>query len=49
MYCVLLGIVRLLLRLWFTSSHHKELWYLGRVVKEIDDILCKITPPDEIR
>jgi len=49
MHCVLLVVVRLLLRLWFTSTHHKELWYLGRKVKEVNDVLCKIKPPDEIR
>ena len=48
MHCVLLGVTRLLLRLWFTSSHHKEPWYIGRHVVEVDKRLCAIRPPDEI-
>ena len=48
MHCVLLGIVRLLLKLWFTTSFHKDPWYLGKVVKQIDDVYCNIRPPDEI-
>jgi len=46
MHCVLLGVVKLLLKLWFTSTHHRELWYIGRKVK---DLLYNIKPPDEIR
>ena len=48
MHNVLLGVTRLLLRLWFTTSNHEQPWYLGRVVKDIDQTLLKITPPDEI-
>lgn len=48
MHCVLLGVVRLLLKLWFTTSFHKDPWYLGKMVKQIDDVYCKIRPPDEI-
>lgn len=49
MHCVLLGITRLLLRLWFTSSYHSQLWYLGSNVKNIDQLLCTIRPPDEMK
>lgn len=49
MHCVLLGVTRQLLRLWFTKTFHKELWYLGKSVHEIDGMLCKICPPDEIK
>ena len=38
----------MLLKLWFTTSYHRNPWYLGKVVKQIDDICCKIRPPDEI-
>ena len=48
MHCVLLGVTRLLLRLWFTKSFHNELWYLGKVVQDIDKLFCSICPPDEI-
>lgn len=48
MHCVLLGVTRLLLRLWFDSSHHREPWYIGKEVAEVDARLCAIRPPDEI-
>ncbi len=49
MHCVLLGVCRLLLRLWFTSPYHNDLWYIGNQVKDVDEVLCKIRPPDEIQ
>ena len=48
MHCVLLGVTRLLLHLWFDSSHHREPWYMGKHVAEVDLRLCAIRPPDEI-
>ena len=42
MHCVLLGVCRILLRFWHDSKHHKEIWYLGSVVKELDARLCSI-------
>ena len=49
MHCVHLGVTRLLLKLWFTSSFHRQLWYLGNAINEINDLLCCIAPPDEMR
>ncbi len=49
MHCVLLGVTRMLLRLWFTSTHHAELWYMGDAIKVIDSRLCSILPPSEIQ
>lgn len=49
MHCVLLGICRLLLRLWLQSSHHEELWYIGTKVTLVDSRLCSIMPPSEIK
>lgn len=49
MHCVLLGVTRVLLRLWFTKSFHGQLWYLGNVVTELDGLLCSICPPDEMK
>ena len=49
MHCVLLGVSRLLLRLWFTSTHHSELWYIGNDVKVIDSRLCGLLVPNEIQ
>lgn len=49
MHCVLLGVCRLLLRLWFQSCHHQELWYIGDQVATVDDRLCSINPPNEIQ
>lgn len=49
MHCILLGVTRMLLRLWFTSTHHAELWYIGRDIQTVDSRLCKILPPNEIQ
>ena len=49
MHCVLLGVSRLMLRLWFQSQYHQELWYIGNKVTKVDDRLCSIKPPDEIQ
>ena len=48
MHCVLLGVTRLLLRLWFDSSHHREPWYIGKGVAKVDAELCAIRPTNEI-
>lgn len=49
MHCVLLGVSRLLLQLWFDTHHHKEVWYLGGQRAVVDSRLCKIKPPSEIQ
>lgn len=49
MHCVLLVVARLLLRLWFSSKHHQELWYIGSQIVEVDNRLCAIHPPNEIQ
>lgn len=49
MHCVLLGVTRMFLRLWFNSSYHSEMWYIGNAVKDIDIRLCIILPPYEIQ
>lgn len=49
MHCVLLGICRQLLRLWLLSIHHDQVWYIGNKLSEVDDRLCNIKPPSEIK
>jgi len=49
MHLVLLGVSRLLLRLWFDSKHHKELWYIGPRLHHVDERLCAIRVPDEFK
>ena len=49
MHCILLGVALLLLQLWFNTQHHKELWFLGAYVDNIDDLFRSIAPPDEIK
>lgn len=48
MHCVLLGCVRQLMNLWFSSKHHRQTWYLGRVTTQIDKMLTGIKPPHDI-
>lgn len=49
MHCVMLGVTRMLLRLWFNSTFHSEVWYIGTTVKVIDSRLSCIKPPYEIQ
>lgn len=49
MHCTLLGICRLLLRLWMQSTYHQEIWYIGNQINIVDNRLCNIKPPDEIQ
>ena len=45
MHCVLLGVTKMLLKLWFNSEHSKEMWYCGTKVLEADSRLLQIKPP----
>lgn len=49
MHCVLLGVCRLLLRLWIQSTNHQNSWYIGNRIKDIDIRLCSIKPPNEMQ
>ena len=48
MHCVLLGVTRLLLGLWFSTEHHNDLWYCGKKVTICDEKLAQIKPPNYI-
>lgn len=48
MHCVLLGVVKTFLGMWFDSKYHEEPWYLGRHLQTIDNRLLTIRPPDYI-
>ena len=47
MHCVLLGVTKMLLKLWFNinSEHSKEVWYCANQVKKADAKLLQIKPP----
>lgn len=49
MHCVLLGVTRQLIRLWFETQHSKELWYIGNKVTEVDSRLLDLKPPSEMK
>ena len=49
MHCVLLGVTRQLLHLWFDSKHHHALCYTGARITEIDSHLLAIKPPSEMK
>ncbi len=49
MHCCLLGVCRLMLRLWLQSSHHNDPWYMRSKLQELDARLAVIHPPDEIQ
>ena len=48
MHCVLLGLTKMLLKLWFDSENSQELWYCGSQVKNADLKLLQIKPPATI-
>ena len=48
MHCVLLGVTKMLLGLWFDSQHSTNLWYCGNKVVEADSKLLQIKPPINI-
>ncbi|XP_065892467.1 uncharacterized protein [Dysidea avara] len=45
MHCVLLGITKLLLSLWFSSEHSRDQFYIGRSASRVDKRLEEIQPP----
>lgn len=47
MHCVLEGVMAMLMKYWFNSSHHREPQYIGRKTKAIDAELMKQRPPSE--
>ena len=51
MHCVLLNVSRLLLRMWFQSQHHSELWYIGNKesITLVDERLCGLKPPSDMQ
>lgn len=48
MHCVLLGIIRKLLFLWFDSSCSRKPFSLSKVVSQVDERLLSIRPPNFI-
>eukprot|EP00734_Pompholyxophrys_sp_LG126_P000210 Pompholyxophrys_sp_v1_NODE_49_length_3016_cov_4.701891.p3 type:complete len:248 gc:universal NODE_49_length_3016_cov_4.701891:1393-650(-) len=42
------GTVKRLFSLWFSSEHHREEWYLGRVIGEIDKRMLSLRLPSWI-
>ena len=48
MHCVLLGVTKMLLKLWFDSEYSKELWYCGGHIQEVDTKFLQIKPPSVI-
>ena len=49
MHCVLLGVVRQFVNLWFDSTSHDKLYSMRKKVAEIDKIIVSIKPPSEIK
>ena len=45
MHCVLLGVTKMLLKLWFDTENSSEMWYCGTKVQIADSKLLQIRPP----
>lgn len=48
MHCILLGVVKMLLNLWFDVSHRNKKWSLRSHIKVLDKIMMAIQPPNFI-
>ena len=48
MHCILLGVVKMLMSLWFDGAYKKMPWYIGHKVKEIDQKIQTIKFPNVI-
>ena len=46
MHCVLLGVTKMLLTLWFDKAHATEEWSISKRVEDVDKRLLNITPPN---
>lgn len=47
MHAVLEGVTEWLLHAWFNSENHREPYYIGRSVRQVDSILLNQRPPSE--
>ena len=45
MHLVLIGVLRMLMKLWFDQSHRKADWFMGGYVQEIDQRMAAVEPP----
>lgn len=48
MHCVLLGVMKMMLSLWFDISHRTKDWSIRNKIKEINERLLSIQPPNFI-
>lgn len=48
LHCICYGVMRMLFDLWFNSSNHREHFYIGTRIPEIDRRLRQLKPPSEI-
>lgn len=46
MHCVLLGVTKMLMTLWFDKSHATVCWSISKQDEEVDRWLLNITPPN---
>lgn len=46
MHCVLLGVTKMLMMLWFDKTHASEDWSISKRVEEVDRRLLHINPPN---
>lgn len=49
LHSVLLGVMRFLMNLWFSTTNHGKPWYLGNHITRIDEFLLNVKPTNDIR
>lgn len=45
MHRLVLGVVKMLVSLWFDSSHHKEAFNISKQIDKVDERIAQIAPP----
>ena len=48
MHCVLLGVTRQFVTMWFDSCYHSDPWYIGTRIADVDSKLLNFHPPAEL-
>lgn len=48
MHTVLLGVMKMLLDLWLNKEYKNTSWYVGEQIKELDERLLSLSPPNRI-
>ena len=49
MHCVLEGVTKWLLQTWVNSRNHRQPYYMGKNLKQIDELILRQCPPNNLQ